>query len=222
MVDGLVIASLNSTHPLYNHLLELRSPLVMVDKPAHFADRLSYVSVDNVRVGELATEHLIRLGRKRIAHITGHLTITDGVDRMEGYKRALHNAGMSIDERLIYPGKFQRDVGYEGMRHLLRYKPDALFAAGDTIAVGALQAAREAGWRVPDDLSIVGVDDIDVARTSFPPLTTVRQPVLQKGEVAARLLIDVIEGRAQSPRHILLPTELVIRQSCGAESPVAV
>ncbi|MFN8420879.1 MAG: LacI family DNA-binding transcriptional regulator [Anaerolineae bacterium] len=216
MVDGLVFASLTGDHPMQSHLLEMRSPIVMIDKPYYNADCLSYVSIDNVRAGEMATEHLIKLGRKRIAHITGHLTITDGNDRLQGYKNALRNAGLPIDENLIYEGLFHRDAGYAGMKHLLQFKPDAVFAGGDTIAIGVLQAAHEAGVRIPDDVSVIGFDDIDVARTAIPQLTTIRQPVLRKGEVAARMVLDMVEGRTQGPQQVLLPTELVIRKSCGA------
>jgi LacI family transcriptional regulator len=102
------------------------------------------------------------------------------------------------------------------MKTLLKHKPDAVFAAGDTTAQGALQAIQEAGLRVPDDIAIVGFDDLDIATQMTPKLTTIRQPVQQKGATAASLLIDKIEERANGPQRVLLPTELVIRQSCGA------
>lgn len=218
LVDGLVIASLPSDHPLFRHLNEIRTPFIMVEKPIHGAELINYVTVDNVESGRRATQHLISLGRRRIAHITGHLNISDAQDRLVGYKQALTEAGLPIDPNLIYEGFFSIKAGYAGMKRLLQFRPDALFAAGDTIAVGALQAMREAGARCPDDVAIVGFDDIDVATQAVPRLTTMRQPVQQKGETAARVLIDLLEGRLEGPQHILLPTELVIRESCGAQA----
>jgi LacI family transcriptional regulator len=219
LVDGVITASLTHDHPLFKRLLSLNTPLVMIDRPLEHDDKISYVSVDNVRAAELATNHLIRLGRRRIAHITGNLSIADAQDRLQGYKNALTQAGLPVDPELIVPAFFSRQSGYDAMRQLLPRQPDAIFAAGDTIAVGALQAAHEAGIRVPHDLAVVGFDDVDVAAQAFPPLTTVRQPVQGKGAAAARLLIDLIQGRVQAPQHILLETELVIRQSCGAKNP---
>lgn len=214
--DGLIIASLTADHPLSRRLGDIRRPLVMIDRPLHYNGDISYVTVNNVSAAEVAVEHLIGLGRRRIAHITGQLSIADARDRLQGYKNALTRAGLSVDPALIEESTFNRRMGYQATKRLLAQRPDAVFAAGDTIAVGVLQAAHEAGVRVPDDLALVGFDDIDVAAQAIPQLTTVRQPVQYKGAVAARLLIDLIEGRVSGPQHILLETELVVRQSCGA------
>jgi LacI family transcriptional regulator len=216
-MDGIIIASLTRDHPLYKRLLNLRSPFVMIDRPLERDDRISYVTVDNVRAAEEATEHLIRLGRRRVAHITGNMTIADAHDRLQGYKNAVTRAGLPVDPDLIAEAHFNRTAGYEATKRLLPHKPDAIFAAGDTIALGVLQAAHEAGVRVPDDLALIGFDDVDVASHSFPLLTTVRQPIVEKGAAAAKLLIDLIQNQVEGPQHILLKTELVIRQSCGAK-----
>ncbi|MBZ0285730.1 MAG: LacI family transcriptional regulator [Anaerolineae bacterium] len=218
-MDGLVIASLQSDHPLIVSLPDFKVPLVTVDRPEMFYEQISYVTVDNVRAAIEAVSHLISLGRRRIAHITGHLTITDGQDRLLGYRRALEQAGIPFDPLLVHEGNFSYEQGYEGMKRLLASQPDALFAAGDTIAMGALQALREAGLRVPEDVAIVGFDDLDEAFESKPPLTTVRQPVQQKGAQAAHLLIDLIEGKRVGPHHVLLPTELIVRQSTISAHP---
>jgi LacI family transcriptional regulator len=215
LTDGLIFVSLTNDHPLYTKLSRLRIPFVMIDRPFADLDYANYVSIDNVRGGEMATEHLIRIGRRRIAHITGMMTITDAHDRMAGYKNALRAAGLPIDYRLIVEGQFTYEAGYHGMKTLLPHKPDALFAASDTVAIGALQAAKEAGLRVPEDVSIIGFDDVDVALQANPTLTTIRQPICAKGEVATRLLVDLINERVSSPQHVVLPTELVVRQSCG-------
>jgi DNA-binding LacI/PurR family transcriptional regulator len=212
-MDGMVIASLQSDHPLIDMLPDIKIPLVTVDRPEVFDDQISYVTVDNIAAAVDAVTHLISIGRRRIAHITGHLTITDGQDRLMGYRKALEIAGFPFDPALVYHGAFSYDEGYAGMKHLLAQRPDALFAAGDTIAMGALQALREAGLHVPEDVAIVGFDDLNETLDSKPPLTTVRQPVQQKGAQAAHLLIDLIEGKRVGPHHVLLPTELIVRQS---------
>ncbi|MEO8612023.1 MAG: LacI family DNA-binding transcriptional regulator [Chloroflexota bacterium] len=220
LMDGMVLCSIIESDPIVEMALETGMTFVTVERPIGFAnkvsDQFSYVTVDNVHAANMAVEHLIRLGRKRIAHITGHLTIADGQDRLQGYRQAILRAGMPLDENLIFPGFFTREYGYLGMKTLLKYKPDAVFAGGDTTAQGALQAIHEAGLRVPDDIAIVGFDDLDIATQMTPKLTTIRQPVQQKGATAASLLIDKIEGRANGPQRVILPTELVIRQSCGA------
>jgi LacI family transcriptional regulator len=216
LVDGLVLASFVSDHPFLRHVAELKTPFVMVEKPLTGGEQMNYVTVDNCAAAEMAVNHLIRHGRRRIAHITGNLDISDGVDRLEGYKMALTKAGLPIDPNLIHESYFSRQMGYECMKRVLKYKPDALFAAGDTIAVGALEAIKEAGLRCPEDIAIIGFDDIDVAVNSNPQLTTVRQPIQQKGATAVRLLIDLLQQRLQPPQHILLPTELIVRDSCGA------
>lgn len=216
LTDGLIFVSLPNDHPLYDKLSRLRQPFVMIDRPFGELENASYVSIDNLRAAEIATEHLIRLGRRRIAHITGMLTITDACDRLEGYKNALCAAGLPVDSQLIAEGVFNYESGYRAMKQLLPHRPDGLFAANDTMAAGALHAALEAGLRVPEDLSIVGFDDVDVAMQTTPSLTTIRQPIRAKGEVAARLLVDLINNRVSAPQHVILPTELIIRQSCGA------
>lgn len=221
LTDGLIFVSLPSDHPLYSKLSRLRQPFVMIDRPFTNLESTNYVSIDNVRAAEIATEHLIRLGRRRIAHITGIMTIADAYDRLEGYKNALRAADLPVDYRLIVEGMFNYESGYRAMQLLLPHKPDGVFAANDTMAVGALQAALEAGLRVPDDLSIIGFDDLDVALQTTPPLTTIRQPIRAKGEIAASLLVDLINGKRSAPQQVILPTELIIRQSCGASPQIA-
>lgn len=218
MMDGLIFASLATEHPLYKHLLDFKFPIVMIDRPIGYEAQLSYVTVDNIRGAEMAVRHFVSLGRKRIAHITGHLSIADGLDRLNGYKNALQKLGLPVDPDLIYEGQFSLEHGYIGMKHLLKYKPDAVFACGDTAAMGAIDAIREAGLHVPQDIAVIGFDDLDVATRVSPQLTTIKQPVQQKGTYATRLLIDLIQERLTAPQKIVLPIELVIRQSCGANA----
>lgn len=211
--DGLIIASVTENDPLFSRLLAMKRTFVMVESPPRFDDTVNYVSIDNVRASEQAVEHLASLGYRRIATITGQLDIRDGSDRLKGFKSGMEKVGLPVDPALIYPGLFSRDYGYAGMKQLLAHKPDAVVCGGDTIAIGAIEAIHEAGLRVPDDVAIIGFDDLDVAVQSNPPLTTIRHSVQRVGEVAAQLLIDLIEGKVQAPHHIVLPTELVVRQS---------
>jgi LacI family transcriptional regulator len=159
---------------------------------------------------------LIRRGKKRIATITGRQDMSSGIDRLVGYKNALIERGLSIDEKLIVNGDYSEIEAYNAMLQLLPHKPDAVFVASDGMALGALRAMRTANICIPDEIAIVGFDDLPPAATSVPPLTTVRQPVRRMGALAAETLLDIIDEGAEPPRRIILPTELVIRQTCGA------
>ena len=129
--------------------------------------------------------------------------------------KALIERNVNIDETLTVEGDFTEGGGYHAMKQLLPAKPDAIFAASDIMAIGAMRAAREAGLRIPDDIAFIGFDDLPIATLSDIKLTTVRQPVLQLGSKAVEVLLDMIENGINPPRHIILETELVIRQSCG-------
>jgi LacI family transcriptional regulator len=221
LMDGIIIASLKHDHPLFKQLLTLPYPFVMIDRPLENANQINYVSVDNVAAAEVATTHLIEMGRRRIAHISGDMNIADAHDRLQGYKNALIRAGLPIDSKLIVEGYFTQKAGYDATQQLLRYHPDAIFAGSDTVAVGALRAAREAGLDVPDDLALIGFDDVDVATHVHPALTSMRQPLIAKGAAAAGLLIDLIQNKLQTPQHVIMDTELVMRQSTVGEPLVA-
>ena len=217
LMDGLVITS-TANIPLISHLLETQIPFVMVERPTQFEEQISYVSVDNVQAARAAVEHLINVGRRRIGIISGPLDSSDGRDRLQGYKDALLMASIPLDPSLIVEGSFSRRSGYLGMKALLKHEVDAVFASSDTMAIGALDALKEHGRRVPEDVALVGFDDLPIARNAEPPLTTIRQPIQQKGWQATRLLVDLLEGTVEGPKQILLPTQLVIRQSCGADA----
>jgi len=153
--------------------------------------------------------------RKRIGTITGALDNVDGQDRLVGYRNALEMAGVPYDPALVAEGRFTHQSGIVGARKLIRENVDAIFAANDITAIGAIQAIKEAGLRVPEDIAVIGFDDLPSSVQITPQLTTVRQPIQQKGITATSLLLDLIEGKIEGPQHILLPTQLIIRQSCG-------
>ncbi len=216
--DGFVITSVVEDDPLFNRLIESKRTFVMVETPPAHHEQINFVTIDNIRAAEVTVEYLFSQGRRRIATITGQLNIRDGLDRFAGYKSAIQKAGLPLDAGLIFEGMFSREAGYQGMKQLLPHKPDAVVCGGDTAAVGAIQAIHEAGLRVPDDIAVIGFDDLDVATQCNPPLTTICHSVQRVGEVAAGLLIDLVESKLHAPQHIILPTELIIRESTDPTS----
>ena len=216
LVDGLIISSTNVDNPLVDRLLERELPFVVVGR--HENPRVSYVDTDNVNGAFAAVNHLFRQGYRRIGTITGTLSNYSAIDRLEGYRKAHAAWGHDVDESLIYEGAFVEMRGYEGMKSLIEKKVDAVFAASDMIANGALIALSEAGLRVPEDIAIVGFDDLPLAINTNPPLTTIRQTIRQTGKHAVETLLDLVGDESMPPRRTYLPTELVIRSSCGALS----
>ena len=156
--------------------------------------------------------------RERIATITGPLNTTVGLDRRQGYLAALADHNIPINEALIIEGDFRETGGYQAVQQLLPHTPDAILVASDTMALGTLRALREAKLSVPGDIAVIGFDDLPFAVTADPPLTTVRQPIHRQGLKAVELLIDILNNDLHPPRQFTAPTELVIRQSCGANS----
>jgi len=215
LLDGLIVTADKIIDPLIPELIARQIPAVYVGRPPD-ASRTSYVDVDNVSGAYLAASHLMRLGYQRIATITGPQNSTVGIDRRQGYVKALQERGREIDEKMMIEGDFSRDSGYTAMRRLLPHHPDAVFVATDTMAFGAMQAIKDAGLRIPEDIAVVGFDDLPAAALADPPRTTIRQPVRHNGMLAVQTLIELLQTAPQPPRHIILPTELVIRQSCGA------
>lgn len=188
-------------------------PIVLMGRYlAEMEDRCVYL--DNEAGGELATQHLIDQGHERIAHIAGPLSYPDSRARLLGLRRALDRAGIAFDERLQVEGDFVEDGGYRAVRRLLdRDAPfSAIFSANDQMAIGALQALREAGIRVPEDVSVIGYDDVLLARYLTPTLTTIRQPLEEMGRAATRIALDLLEGAEEEVVHKFEPS-LVVRES---------
>ncbi|MBL8132244.1 MAG: LacI family DNA-binding transcriptional regulator [Anaerolineae bacterium] len=214
MMDGLVIASSRMNSPVIERLLDANMKFVMVERPSAYSDRVSYVVSDAVASARLAVRHLIDAGCRRIGTITGRLDHVDGIDRLEGYRKALTDAGLPFDPALVVEGDFTYASGYARVQALLDQHVDAIFAATDRTALGALQAIQEAGLRVPDDLCLVGYDNLaQYVQPPVVPLTSVDHHVLEKSGAATEILIDLIEGERRAPQQIILPTDLVIRAS---------
>jgi DNA-binding LacI/PurR family transcriptional regulator len=175
------------------------------------------VDVDNEASARLAVDHLLELGHRRIACITNAaLTYTAAADRLAGYREALAAAGVPASMDLVAEGAFDAASGHRAMSEILeRGRPDAVFVASDVVALGAIGALRAAGLRVPDDVSVVGFDDVPLAAYFDPPLTSIRVPAHDLGLAAGHALLDRIAGR-EVPARTLLPTELIVRASTGA------
>jgi LacI family transcriptional regulator len=190
-------------------------PCVVVD-PVDLPDPdVPSVAATNWAGGLAATRHLIQLGHHRIAAIGGPPAMLCSRARLDGYRAALTDAGIPYDPALVRDGTFVTTAGYEVATELLRLpdRPTAIFAGSDEQAFGVYEAARVADLTVPGDLSVVGFDDLPMARWASPPLTTVRQPLAYMGRVAAGMLQTLIEGREPESYHVELATELVVRSS---------
>ena len=215
LLDGVVVSSMMIDDPIVAALKDSKIPFVLVGRHPS-AEGISYVDVDNVNSAREIVTYLLRLGYRRIATITGPLNLISGRDRYQGYQEALHSRGVALDEELVVEGDYTEEGGYLGMQRLLSKRPRAVFAASDLMASGALRALREAGLQVPSDVAIVGFDDLPTSARLVPPLTTMRQSVSQLGSVAVEILLDLIQHPGTGPHRVILPTQLVIRESCGS------
>jgi LacI family transcriptional regulator len=221
MLDGVLIQSGEAADILINQLAVSNLPMVVLGRPWE-AKNVTYIDVDNVESAVKATHHLVNLGYRRIATITGTPNSTVSVDRLEGYRKCLALAGRDYDPDLVAEGDFTENGGYEAMKQLLLQKADAVFCASDMMAAGAIRAIQEVGLRIPEDVALVGFDDIPLSGLTKIKLTTVRQPIEQFGIKAVELLIDLIEKGNKPARRMFLDTELVIRESCGADHAAGV
>lgn len=215
MLDGVLIQSGQIGDQLIERMMSSNLPVVVIGSPLHSKD-VSYIDVDNTSGAYNAVSHLIRLGYQRIGTITGILGSAAADDRLEGYKKALIERGRNVEDELIAEGDFTEAGGYYAMQQLLPSRPEAVFAASDLMAIGAMRASREAGLAIPEEVAFVGFDDVSIATYADPQLTTIRQPIARLGFNAVEILIDLIENGIVPARRIIMDTELVIRESCGA------
>src|SRR5208337_3188359 len=216
-LDGLIIASCNSSPEKFKQLAEQKIPFVLIDR--YFPGfKTNFVGVDDVAVGRIATEHLIAMGCMRIAHIRG-LEFTTGLGRYEGYKQALKQHGMNFDPSLVSPyvtadGKDWQQ-SYDAMRGLLQAnRPDGVFCYNDPIAFAAVEVVLEAGLRIPEDIAFVGCDNLHFDTTLRAPLSSIDHHSSLVGVRAAKMLLSLLKGEtSRSPRHVALKPSLVVRQS---------
>jgi LacI family transcriptional regulator len=215
-LDGVIVASASFDDPLIPNLLRDRVPFVSIGW--YPDERVHYVDVDNNSGAQMAVEHLIRLGRRRIAIIAGPPNMVAGRNRLSGYHQALEAHGIPVEEDLIAYGDFTEGGGLSAMQRLFPASPSAVFAANDMMAIGALKALRGAGMRVPQDVALVGFDDIPIASAIEPALTTLRQPIDRLGSLAVEMLLNLLAepSKDMTIHRMTLPVELVIRASCGS------
>jgi len=218
-VDGLIVLSSGSDVDLLDTLRKATMPQVLVDREI---DDLAadLVEVNHEAGGFLATQHLLQLGHRRIACIAGPQTLSSARQRVQGYQRALHEAGLAADDKLLRYGDFTSAGGHAAMTALLGVasptdRPSAVFASNDLMAIGAICAAAAEGLSIPRDLSVIGFDDIALAAFSNPPLSSIVQPKHQTGELAAKLLLQRIAQPDRELQRAILQPSLVIRQSTG-------
>jgi DNA-binding LacI/PurR family transcriptional regulator len=213
-VDGVLLMSLHGDDPLPRQLERAGVPTVLVGRPIG-RSRLPYVDADNRGGAREGVEYLLEQGRQTIATIAGPSNMCAGIDRLDGYRDALEGAGVGVRKTLVGEGDFFEESGHREMTRLLSRRPDidAVFAASDLMAVGALRALRDSGRRVPDDVAVVGFDDAPIASHTLPTLTTIRQPLDEMTTAAAGLLLSRIGNGSRKPEQIVCRTTLVRRGS---------
>jgi DNA-binding LacI/PurR family transcriptional regulator len=215
--DGIILSGPRSDDC---QLLQLKAegfPVVLLGQLR--GSGIPFVDVDNAGAAKQAVEHLIGLGHRQIGMITNApLAYTAARDRLTGYRQALDEAGLGYAEGLVRTGDFREESGHRAMNDLLdlAQPPTAVFVASDLVTFGAMMAIKQRGLTIPDDVALVGFDDVRLAHYVNPPLTTVRLPAYGLGYRAAMLLTQLIAGELVEEQEILLQTELVVRQSCGA------
>lgn len=226
-VDGLILMT-----PSAEMLEALRSvppaslPTVLLNCPPGGLP-FDSINVDNHGGAVAMVRHLAGLGHRRVAFIQGPPDNHDARERLRGYRDAVRELGLEVDEKLEVPGDFSEEAGCRAGERLLklRPRPDAVFAANDAMAIGCLHALRQAGVEVPEEIALAGFDDVPIARFMSPPLTSVGVPIAELGALALERLLESVRQRGasgdssiRSPRHEELPPVLVVRGSCGAQS----
>jgi LacI family transcriptional regulator len=215
--DGVILVASDVQSPLHAELRRLNIPTVVIDPAGVPAHDVPTVGAANWTGGLAATEHLISLGHRRIGFIAGPRQLLCSRTRLDGYRAGLEAAGIAAEDELIQQGDFYHESGFACAGRLLELErpPSAIFASSDQMAFGAYEAVRQRGLRVPDDVSVVGFDDLPEARWSSPPLTTVRQPLSEMGTLAARTVLRLARGETIESLRIELATQLVLRDSCA-------
>ena len=215
--DGAILVLTRSQSNDLDILRRQNIPFVVVDHRGELGADVPSVGATNWLGGRMATEHLLSLGHRRIAMISGEADLRCSRDRVAGYRAALEDAGISVDPDFIRPGAFKQQTGYEQTCALLDLAepPTAIFAGCDTQAMGVYSALRARGLSVPDSISVIGFDDVPIAAMVTPTLTTVRQPLVEMGRVATTLLLRLISEEVLDSTRVELTTTLIVRDSCA-------
>jgi LacI family transcriptional regulator len=213
-VDGIIFVAAGDQADSLDFLVSRNMPVVMIDRDVPNVE-VDAVLTDHRLGGYLATRHLLELGHTRIACIAGPSSITPSAERIIGYRKALEEAGLPYDEKLVLRGDYHAQSGMDITHTILRMdpRPTAIFALNDLMALGALRAAAESGCSVPSDLAVVGYDDLELSHFTNPPLTTIAQPKTEIGAQAVDLLVDRMSRKDRPPSRVVLPPELIVRRS---------
>ena len=214
-VDGLILGTAHIRDKSILELEKKKFPYILVSRNIEGLDK-NCVIVDDVAGGIMVTEYLTKLGHRRIAHITGPLKTRSALNRLKGYKLALKKYEIEYRDELVGEGDFRIKGGYQVMKRFLKLAepPTAIFAANDLLALGAIQVILKKKYHIPEDFCIIGFDDIRLASFVYPPLTTVRQPMLEMGALAVKMLLKIIEGGEFNQKKEILEPKLIIRESC--------
>lgn len=213
-LDGVMIQSgHHGDQGIISRMITGNTPLIVLGRPFR-ADNVTYIDVDNVQASFTAVNHLLLTGCRRVATITGPHDSAVGIDRLHGYRKALKHWKLPVDESLIAEGDFTESGGYNAMKKLLPHHPDAVFAASDVMAFGAMNAVNEVNLKIPDDISFIGFDDLPIPTRVVRQLSTIRQDPPQMGFRAVELLIEMIEKDIHQPQRYFMNTELILRDSC--------
>lgn len=216
-IDGIILCCPRQDDSQLPRLIADGFPVVLLGRLPGI--QANWVDANNEEAAELAVRHLCQLGHRRIACITNApVEYITAHNRLDGYRKQIESCGYCYDETLVRYGNFDPDSGYTAMTSLLQLNnpPSAVFVASDVVAFGVVAAIRNHGYRIPDDIAIVSFDDVPMARYVDPPLTTVRIPAIEQGRRAGKLLIDLVRGIKPDTPQVVLDSELVVRQSCGA------
>jgi len=214
-VDGFILGTAHIKDKSILELEKKKFPYILVSRNIEGLEK-NCIIVDDIEGGKIATEYLIKLGHRQIAHITGPLQTRSALNRLKGYQLALKKYEIEYRDELVGEGDFKIKGGYQIMKRFLKLSepPAAIFAANDLLALGAMQAIQKKNFHIPEDFSVVGFNDIELASFVYPALTTVRQPMLEMGAIAVKMLLKIIEEGEFNQRKIVLKPKLIIRDSC--------
>ena len=216
-IDGLIVINPRKGDAALQKVIESKFPVLVFGSSGH--PKENSIATQDGKASCQATMHLLSMGHRRIAHISyAPLVYLPAVKRLEGYRAAHKKAGIACDKKLFAEGDFTAESGYQAMRLILasNTRPTALFAGNDTVAIGAMMAAREAGLSIPENLAVVGYDDIPAASFAYPPLTTIRSHAFDQGKMLGEAAISLVLGKGIGSQQDVLSLELIIRASCGA------
>jgi LacI family transcriptional regulator len=213
-VAGLILASATVDDSYIKDLSQSETPLILISRTSK-ADT-SYIIIDDFKGGLMATEYLVKLGHQRIGFIGGPKGLTSTMGRIRGYQKALKRNGIPLYKEIVRYADFTREAGYHAMREYLKLSklPTAIFGANDMIALGVIEAVEEAGLSVPDDISVIGYDNISYASLPKIELTTIAQPIYDMGFAATEYILDVAEGGREKKLKRILKPQLIIRKTC--------